>query len=335
MTSKSEFNSQTTGLEVCKTFPGSIKDRVFLITGCSPNGLGLMTAKSIASQKPKLIIIAARSGAKLEKSKAELEKAYPGISVRILIMDLSSPTSVRKASDEVVAYPEDIDVLINNAGVMMCPKRTLSEFGVEMQLGTNHIGHFLFTNLILDKLLASAKTNGKSGMTRIINLSSSAHMSSPFRFSDYNFEKEAANSNFGFKSKDGDESEGVYDAIAAYGQSKTANILFTLYLQKHLADKGIVSYAVHPGVISTELGRYCDDQWLSKMIEKTNLKYKTQEEGVSTTLVAGLDPALCKIEGLYLSDCQFSTAAEWASNDEFANELWNISEEIVGQKFSM
>jgi NAD(P)-dependent dehydrogenase (short-subunit alcohol dehydrogenase family) len=193
------------------------KIRAVLVTGVSPGGIGAETAISIASQKPDLIILASRDVSKIEKTAATIEELYPGTPTRTLKLDLGSLTAVREAAKEVNTYPETIDVLINNAAVMACPYST-TEDGFETQFGTNYLGHFLFTVLLLGKLT--------KGTGRVVNVSSSGHDRGPVRFDDPGF-------------SDGEK----YDPWLAYGQSKTAIILFSV----ELARRGVNSFSLHPG----------------------------------------------------------------------------------------
>eukprot|EP01112_Ceratiomyxa_fruticulosa_P015887 TRINITY_DN4743_c0_g1_i1.p1 TRINITY_DN4743_c0_g1~~TRINITY_DN4743_c0_g1_i1.p1 ORF type:complete len:211 (-),score=42.42 TRINITY_DN4743_c0_g1_i1:226-816(-) len=192
---------------------------------------------------------------------------------------------------------------------MNVTSHTLSVDGIELHFATNHIGHFLFTNLILPKLKVAALKNPK-GSTRIINLTSRGHSTSPFRFSDWNFEgkplaeEERANWQlltriFGAKETDG------YNPWVAYGQSKTANVLFSEYLYRNLEKYGIVSLAVHPGLIKTEIGRHMNEDAHEhlKAIMKS-IPHKTLEQGSSTTLVAAFDPKLDGKSGVYIEDFQ-------------------------------
>jgi NAD(P)-dependent dehydrogenase (short-subunit alcohol dehydrogenase family) len=146
------------------------------------------------------------------------------VPVRILALDLASQTQIRKAAKEVLAYPEEcIDVLVNSAGIMAGPYRTTEE-GIEAQFGSNHIGHFLFTNLIMSKLLIAKAP-------RVVNVASDGHRFSGVRFEDPSFG--------GGK---------VYDQWEAYGQRKTANILFSRALAEKLGSRGLTAYSLHPGV---------------------------------------------------------------------------------------
>ncbi|CAI4216165.1 unnamed protein product [Parascedosporium putredinis] len=171
-------------------------------------------------------------------------------------------------------------------------------------------------------LSAAARQDGtRPGETRVVNLASGAHAISPIRFSDYNIEKGA------------DPDEG-YLGIVAYGQSKTANILFTVSLQKELPKKGISAYCLHPGGVRTQLGRQQDDD-MNAAIEKTASYWKDIDQGCSTTMVAALDPGLDEQSGLYLDNCQFTTPIPHATNPASADRLWSLSEELVGEKFSL
>ena len=134
----------------------------------------------LAHQQPELLILAGRSLSKLQATDAALRSASPSVRTRLLELDLSSQKQVRKAAEEVNSYVEPIDRLINNAAIMAVPYST-TEDGIEAQFGTNHIGHFLFTNLIMKKLLAA-----KDG-ARVVNVSSLGHKRGPVRYDDYNF----------------------------------------------------------------------------------------------------------------------------------------------------
>jgi NAD(P)-dependent dehydrogenase (short-subunit alcohol dehydrogenase family) len=153
------------------------------VTGVTPGGLGLETARVIALQGPKCIIVAGRSPVKLQEAREVLAKAAPATPVRELILDLGSLSSARKAAAEVNGWVEvpAIDVVINNAGIMAVPFK-LTEDGIESQFGTNHIGHFLFTQLIMEKILAAGQE------ARIVNLSSNGYTSGGVRFDDWNFQ---------------------------------------------------------------------------------------------------------------------------------------------------
>ncbi|TEY46849.1 hypothetical protein BOTCAL_0312g00060 [Botryotinia calthae] len=201
--------------------------------------------------------------------------------------------------------------------------RTTAE-GVEIQFGANHVGHFLLTNLLMPAIIAAASEGA-----RIVNLSSNGWALGEVRLDDYNF-------------NDGKD----YDKWSGYGQSKAANILFTVELAKRLKGKGVQAFAVHPGAIITNLGRYLDmEKDLSSVQERFASRgykdmsgpfyWKSLESGTSTTLVAALDPALKDHSGVFLSDCQITETAEYTTNPDYAERLWVLSEKLVGQKFDL
>jgi NAD(P)-dependent dehydrogenase (short-subunit alcohol dehydrogenase family) len=191
MTSHPEFGARTDGKTVAGAFRSAIKGKTILITGISLNGLGMSTAEALATQEPALLILTGRSREKVQKVIDQLSAQYPATAFRFLCLNLTSQKQVRQAAEDVMAYPDvpQIDIVICNAGVMAVQTRELCEDGIEMHLATNHVGHFLFINLIMEKLKASAKTS-TPGSTRVINISSFALYNSPVRFSDPNFEKE-------------------------------------------------------------------------------------------------------------------------------------------------
>ncbi len=173
MTTHAEYDGHTEAVTVAAAFPSAIKDRTIVITGANKLGIGFTTAQALASQAPRRLILAGRSTAKVQECIDALRSEYPDVDYRPLQVDLSSQESVRKAASTVMAWEDvpDIDLLINNAGVMNLPERTLSPEGIEMHLATNHVGHFLFTNQILPKLIAAAKDSPR-GFVRVINISS-------------------------------------------------------------------------------------------------------------------------------------------------------------------
>jgi NAD(P)-dependent dehydrogenase (short-subunit alcohol dehydrogenase family) len=351
MASHPKFGFDTTAFEVADVFPDAIKGRTIIVTGVSHGGIGGATVKALAAHSPRLLICSGRNPDKVNAVIDELQETYPDVKYRFLNMDLSSQASVRNAAAEILGDDdvEAIDILINNAGVMDIQERTLSPDGIEMQFATNHIGPFLFTNLVMPKLIsAAAKTSPPSANTRIINVSSLAYVFGPVRFSDYNFSKpldqipEAEWPQMDRLRQLGalEDNPAPYIPFAAYAQSKTASILYSLSLTAKLATKyNIISFALHPGSISTELQRNSDPQKLADLRRRSGgMRIKTLESGASTTLVAALDPTLKAANvkdgsGLYLDNCQKGTLEPWAKDPEAAEKLWRLSEELVGQKF--
>jgi NAD(P)-dependent dehydrogenase (short-subunit alcohol dehydrogenase family) len=202
-----------------------IAGKIVLTTGVTPGGLGATFVLEVAKHKPSLLILAGRSASKV-RATADAIAANPesaNTQVRVLILDLASQQQIRQAAKEVLAYPEDhIDVVVNSAGTMAGPFETTAE-GIEKQFGSNHIGHFLFTNLIMRKILAAKQP-------RIVNVASDGHRFSGIRFDDPSFQEGK-----------------VYDQWEAYGQSKTANILFSNALAQKLGSRGLKAFSLHPG----------------------------------------------------------------------------------------
>lgn len=219
-----------------------------LITGVSPESIGSSTALSIASQSPARLILASRTPSKLDTVKKSIRDAYPNVDVQTVALDLMSQDAVREAAAEIAQLTPRIDIIINNAG-FMSPTRQLTVEGIEAQFGANHIGHFLLTNLLMPQLLAAAKTNAP-GVTRVVNLTSLGHRLSPVRFHDYNFEGKdipQEEQHVPLSPMFASGQDGAYNGYISYGQSKTANILYSVELNRLLREKGVLSYAVHPG----------------------------------------------------------------------------------------
>jgi len=280
------------------------------------------------------------------------------VNCRALKLDLSSQKAVREAAAELLSWSDvpTIDILVNNAAVMHIPERTLSEDGIEIQLATNHIGHFLFTCLIMPKLLKAAEGSPK-GATRVINVTSLSPTIAGMRWSDINFDKinqdlpEAEQPSYDVhrRWRTVDPEKKSYIPLEGYNQSKVANLLFSIAANKRLYEIfGIISLAIHPGLIETELARYAAPDIMSvieDMIKGGAVHIKTLGQGAATTLVAATDPQLgtSKPEskdgkenyGTYLIDCQISdkACARSVSSDE-AERLWKLSEDLIEEKFA-
>ncbi|KAI2641328.1 hypothetical protein GGS21DRAFT_547702 [Xylaria nigripes] len=336
MTSNLDWGERTSALSVATEYADRIKGRNIIITGVGPEGIGEGTAMAIASQEPANLILMSRNERGVEASAKKIRTSYYGVNVRVVIMDLASQESIRAAAAEVKRLVSSLDLLVNNAGCSSYLRRWTAE-GIEMQFGVNHVGAFLLTKLLFPLMKAAAK-NSPPGTTRIINLSSHGHRLSPIRFHDYNMENKELPPEerhtvpvppaFVKASPDG------YFPIIAYGQSKTANILFTQYLQDRASAYGIMSYVIHPGAVKTNLGREHDDD-INKALIATSKYWKNIDEGSATTLVAALDPSLDESRGLYLADCQFARCADHAQDRDVADRLWKLSEELTGGIFTL
>ncbi|KAJ5312272.1 hypothetical protein PENANT_c011G06161 [Penicillium antarcticum] len=321
------YNTNTTTIELVTDYKALMKDKVILTTGVSPGSLGGTFVQSLAEADPAYLILAGRNTAKLEQCVSELHTANPNLKTRTLQIDLGSLKSVRSAAEQVNSWTDipTIDVLVNNAGIM-ATEYGLSEDGVESQFATNHLGPFLFTNLVMGKIL-------NSEAPRVVMVTSDGHRLSPIRFDDYNF--------------DGGE---TYNKWAAYGQAKTANMLMALSLSSKLGVKnGLLAFSLHPGVIFTNLGSHLDwsgdvglqfiDRQLGNREGWAEFNPKTLERGAATHIYAAFDPALKANNGAYLIDCHVAdplidTVKPWGTSHFEAERLWKLSEELVGQDFA-
>ncbi|KAL4929032.1 putative short-chain dehydrogenase [Aspergillus undulatus] len=323
------YNETTTATELTSHFASEIKGKVILTTGPSPRSIGATFVETIARAEPSLIILAGRSTSKLQQTAEAIAKNNAQVPVRLLRLDLGSLAAVREAAGQVNSWGDvpRIDVVVNNAGIMGT-KFALSPDGFESQFATNHLGHFLFTNLIIEKIL-------KAEAPRVVNVSSDGHRLSPIRFADYNF-REGEN----------------YNPWSAYGQSKTANMLMAVSLAEKLGSKGLSAYSLHPGVIfSTSLSHGIEnaeegfaslnalDRALGNAEGFEGFKQKNDQQGAATTTYAAFAPDLRDKNGAYLQDCHVAdpwteTVKPWATDKVEAERLWKLSEKLVGQEFS-
>jgi NAD(P)-dependent dehydrogenase (short-subunit alcohol dehydrogenase family) len=286
-------------------------------------GLGRETARALAARGA-AVTLAGRDAARMQAVAAEVAAQTGNPAVDALELDLASLAAVRDAAVRYRGMHPRFDLLINNAGVMACPLARSAD-GHEMQFAVCHLGHFLFTCLLVPGLLEGAPA-------RIVNLSSAGHKLSPVRFEDLDFH------------------DRPYDKWDAYGQAKTANILFSVALQQRLGPMGVCANAVHPGAIAeTRLGRYLQPEDIGTLLERsgragTGLRYKSLQAGAATTVWAAVAPELAGRGGLYLEDCAVSAIdddpAAWAGgyrsyavDPQAAERLWQMSEAIVGERF--
>jgi NAD(P)-dependent dehydrogenase (short-subunit alcohol dehydrogenase family) len=285
------------------------------ITGAT-GGLGIETARALASAGAS-VTIAGRSPDKIEAALSTLRASVPGSSFDGAKVDLASLSSIRTASQKFVAAGHKIDLLINNAGVMMCPKgQTADRF--ETQFGTNHLGPFALTAGLMPALAEGG---------RVVTLSSGAHLRGSVDLDDLNWESRE------------------YDPNLAYSQSKTANIWFTLELHRRYADR-FLALSVHPGVIGTDLMRHLPSAVLESMresIRNDGVEEKTVPQGAATSVWAATASDLSNHGGAYLADCQIAKPvtkehprngyAPWAFDAESAKRLFIESEKLTGVQF--
>ncbi|WYZ34238.1 hypothetical protein EsH8_I_000514 [Colletotrichum jinshuiense] len=323
-----QFAATTRASELVPYYASQIAGKTILITGISSGSLGESFVKQVAVGKPAAFILAGRSPKKFQSLVDYIASAHPSITVKTLALDLGSFVNVRKAAETVNSWSNSsIDILVNNAGIMAVPYR-LTEDGFESQLQTNHLGHFLFTNLIMGKILAS-------NAPRVVCITSMGHRHGHIRWADPNF-------------SDGK----LYDRWAAYGQSKSANALMALTLAERLGPKGLLSFSVCPGSVGTNLAAHeahdlaafvqdfqaADARIGTKWMSGDGVLYKDLDQGISTHVFAAFDQDIAKVNGAYLNHCRVADpyAEEvwpWVTDKASADMLWKLSEKLVGQEF--
>ncbi|GJQ66057.1 hypothetical protein Trydic_g4143 [Trypoxylus dichotomus] len=275
--------------------------KVIVITGAN-TGIGKETARELARRGAK-VYMACRDMRRCEKAREEIVLDTKNKYVYCRKCDLASLKSIKEFADAFLKEQERLDVLINNAGVMRTPNSKTQD-GFEMQLGVNHLGHFYLTNLLLNKLEASAPS-------RVIIVSSVAHKRGEIDKNDLN-------------------SDFKYDPGEAYAQSKLANLLFTRELSRKLNGSGVTVNAVHPGLVDTEIIRHMSffNSWLATIFIKPFVWpfIKGPRQGAQTTIFAALDPKLERVSGKYFVDYKDTEVSPAAQDDLTASWLWAVSE---------
>ncbi|KAF5558470.1 NAD(P)-binding protein [Fusarium phyllophilum] len=303
-----QFGAATTGREVVAAFPERVKDKhlLVLITGPSPNGIGSATAYALATESPRTLILLARSQAR----------------VKFIETDLASMGSVRKATEAILAGEDitAIDTLFNNAGIITNDLARTPD-GFESQFAIDHLSHFLLTNMLMPRLLTSSSP-------RVVNISSLGHKYYEPTFQDPHFNSIEPES---------------YSPAEAYAQSKGAQVLFSVGLNERYAQKGLRSFAVHPGNMDSGMYNHMRPEVLVDMAQRITGRSledanealtKTAEGGCATGITVALAPDLA--DGVFMNDCQVTKdpefVAAWAQDAGKAEVCWRVSEEAVGQR---
>jgi NAD(P)-dependent dehydrogenase (short-subunit alcohol dehydrogenase family) len=305
----SGFGAGTTAAEAVAGI--DLTGKLAVVTG-GYSGIGLEATRALTGAGAHVVVPARR--------RETAEQALEGLGgVEIDELDLGDLESVRAFSERFLATGRRIDLLITNAGVMACPETRVGP-GWEAQFATNHLGHFALVNRLWPAVADGA---------RVVAVSSRGHHNSPIRWDDVQF------------------TEG-YDKWAAYGQAKTANVLFAVQLDKLAAAKGVHAFALHPGGIMTPLQRHLSR---AEMVERgwmdeagtMLVEFKTPEQGAATTVWAATSPQLAGLGGLYLEDCDVaelspedadglspSGVRRYAVDPEQAGRLWTLSAQLTG-----
>ncbi len=306
----SPFTADSTALEVVHGI--DLGGRTAIVTGAA-SGIGVETARALA-QAGAAVTLAVRDVDAGLRTAADIRRNAPGAVVHVGLLELTDPASVRCFVDDWIG---PLHILVNNAGVMLTPELRTPQ-GWELQFATNHLGHFALA-VGLHAALASADG------ARVVSVSSSGHGNSDIVYDDLFFERRP------------------YDAGHAYGQSKTANVLFAVEATRRWADDGITSNALMPGGIWTNLQRHWDPEELAATkarVTALGFTAKTPEQGAATSVFAASSPLLEGVGGLYLEDCREAEVVpeiidgvygvrDYALDSANAQLLWTVSSDLL------
>ena len=303
----SGFGARTTAAEVLHGV--DLTGKLAIVTG-GYSGIGLEATRALAGAGARVVVPARRPAAAVE--------AVGGIDgVEVDELDLADLESVRGFADRFLATQRNIDIVINCAGIMACPETRVGP-GWEAQFATNHLGHFALVNQLWPAI---------AGGGRVVALSSGAHRLSAIRWDDVQFEH-------------------GYDKWTAYGQAKTANVLFAVHLDALGRSAGVRAFALDPGAILTPLQRHLAKEemvgygWIDEDGNLANPSFKTPEQGAATQVWAATSAQLDGMGGVYCQDCDIAEPAvgddaadgvrDWAIDPEQAARLWTLSAELTG-----
>jgi retinol dehydrogenase-12 len=279
--------------------------KTVVITGAN-SGIGLSTAVALAGSGAR-VVITARDQGRADAAVEEIKAHSGSSSVGRVLFDLSSLASVRSGAAEVLERCDRIDVLVNNAGVVLTDRRPTVD-GLESTFVVNHLGHFLLTELLLDRIRAGAPA-------RIVNVASTAH--------------KGARRGLDF---DDLQSEQGYRGMAVYAKSKLANIYFTTELARRLAGTGVTANCLHPGTVATGYGRDGDAQgFLSFGLKVIKPFILTADRGARTSVYLASSPEVADVSGEYFVRCRPARPTRVARDQEAAVRLWEASEKLVAE----
>ena len=306
------FGSESTAADVIADI--ELGGKTAIVTGAA-SGIGVETARALAGAGA-VVTLAVRDTTAGDRVAADIRESTGNTSVNVGALDLSDLSSVAAF---VRGWSGPLDILVNNAGVMAIQELTVSSSGNEMQFATNHLGHFALAVGLHDALAAA-------GSARIVSVSSSGHLRSPVVFDDIDF---------AFRD---------YDPFGAYGQSKTANVLFAVEATRRWADDGITSNALMPGGILTALQRHLDPDYgkqAEERFRRAGTRLKTVEQGAATSVLLATSPLLDGVGGRYFEDCNEATVvhhrsettiagvAPYALDPANAERLWELSLKLI------
>lgn len=279
----------------------TVAGKTCVVTGGN-SGIGKFTALGLARQGARVLIVS-RTEERGRLALEEVRRESGSESVELVVGDLSSLANVRALAAELLERCPELHVLINNAGLWMT-ERVLTPDGLETTFAVNHLAPFLLTNLLLDRLRASAPA-------RIVNVSSEGHRQGKLDFEDL-------------------QAERSFGKIAAYCGSKLMNVLFTRELARRLQGSGVTANSLHPGVVRTNLGSRSSGaiRWVFDWVGP--LFFLTPEQGARTSLHVACAPALDGVSGLYFKSSRECTPARAARDDDSAQRLWEVSAELAG-----
>jgi retinol dehydrogenase-12 len=275
--------------------------RLCLVTGAT-RGLGRMTAEALAGMGAG-VVVHGRSAALVDTVCKVISLTTGNAGVTGIVADMSSLDDVRRLADEILSRHERIDVLVNNAGLARMHRVTSAD-GHELQLAVNHLAPFLLTNLLLERIRASAPA-------RIVTVASAAHRRASIDFDDLEWERRK------------------YDGLQAYGASKLANILFTKELARRLDGTGVTANCLHPGVVATNI--FSNLTFLGKLFTTLARPFMlSAEKGAQASVFLASSPDVTSVSGKYFDKCQPVEPAPAARDSDAAERLWALSEKLTG-----